>query len=249
MGGVCCKQGSSETFNLETDPGTNRDSGPDGPVIAKTGNFAMATNAYTEGNLLSENTDRKSPRKLDKKQNFVEHFLKEVNSCRANPSLFAEKVLNHVQYIQENEAKSAKNSAFYIREGMPKIPLTRGASAFQELAERLRNMEPMTKIELRTNLEVTIPEDPANWTSKQYIGETLAKLKAENKVNHEYQHFNFHYDVGSPYSENSFILQLVDDTPFKGARSKNLLNPEFKYVGITSQKVKNRHCGYFLFAN
>lgn len=131
---------------------------------------------------------------------------------------------------------------------MPKISLTRGAAAFQEFADKLRTMQPMNKIELRSDLQVPIHEDSAKWTSKEYIAETVNKVKSEIKGS-TYKNFNFHFDVGSPYSENSFILQLVDDTPFKGSRSRNILNPAFNYVGISSLKLKNKHCGYFLFAN
>lgn len=132
---------------------------------------------------------------------------------------------------------------------MPKISLTRGVQAFQEFANKLRSMQPMAKLEFRSNLQIPIPENPSNWTSKEYIAEAVNNVKANIKDTSGYRNFSFHFDVGSPFSENSFVLQLVDDTPFKGSRSRNILNPTFKYIGISSNKVKNKHCGYFLFAN
>jgi len=172
-----------------------------------------------------------------------------MNACRTNPAAYAANVEKHIQYIQENPDTSAKNAAFYVRDGMPKISLTRGVPAFQEFADKLRTMQPMPKIESRQDLQVPIHENSSNWTSKEYIGEAVNKVKSDIKGNSNYKNFNFHFDVGSPYSENSFILQLVDDTPFKGSRSRNILNPAFTYVGISSLKIKNKHCGYFLFAN
>jgi hypothetical protein len=175
--------------------------------------------------------------------------LKEINTCRTNPSGYADKVESHLQFIQENPDTAAKNAAFYVKEGMPKIALVRGAPAFQEFADKLRKMSPMNKLELRSNLTVPIDEDQAKWTSKEYIGEAVNKVKLEIKETSGYKNFNFHFDVGSPFSENSFILQLVDDTPFKGSRSRNILNPNFSFIGISSYRIKNKHCGYFLFAN
>ena len=199
-------------------------------------------------NMASEiqNTETK---KKDKKQNYIEHFMRELNSCRTNPSAYADIVERHMGYIQENPDTGAKNAAFYVRDGMPKISLTRGAVAFQEFIDKLRSMEPMNKIQLRKDLSIEIDEDSSKWTSKDYIGQAVNKVKSEIKETANYKNFNFHFDVGSPYSENSFVLQLVDDTPFKGSRSRNILNKDFAYVGISSLKVKNKHCGYFLFAN
>jgi len=174
--------------------------------------------------------------------------MKELNACRSNPSSFAEKIEKHLSFIVENTEKDAKNAAFYVKEGMPKISLTRGAVAFKEYIEKLKSMNPMGKLEFRSNLQVPISDNSANWTSKEYIGETLNKVKADIKES-KYINFNFHLDVGSPYAEISFILQLVDDTPFKGSRSRNIMNPAFSFVGISSFKVKNKHCGYFLFAS
>jgi len=248
MGCGPCKQESQEKFQLNTD--TPNMGGPDDvTVAAKSGNFAMAN---SEGNVMNTenlNTETRRLKHLDKKQNFIEHFLREMNKCRTSPSAYADVVEHHIQYIEQNNDPNGKIGAYYVREGMPKIPLTRGAMAFREMAENLRNMQPMGKIELRENLAIAIPEEPNNWTSKQYISDTLQRFKANNKLTSNYKKFNFQYDVGSPFSENSFVIQLVDDTPFKGSRSRNILNPDYAYVGISSQKVKNRHCGYFLFAN
>ncbi len=181
--------------------------------------------------------------------NFIEHFVKELNACRLNPPSYASLVEKHMQYIVPNEDQNAKNKAFYVREGMPKISLLRGEEAFKEFAEKLRNMEPLSKLEYRSNLQIEIPQESSNWASKSTIADSVNKVKQEMKEVHCYKNFNFHFDIGSPFSEVSFVLQLVDDTPFKGSRSRNILNPTFQYLGISSQKVKNKHCGYYLFAN
>ena len=52
---------------------------------------------------------------------------------------------------------------------------------FQEFAEKLRTIQPMNKIEFRPNLQVPIHENSVNWTSKEYIGESVNKVKAEIK--------------------------------------------------------------------
>ena len=251
MGGCnVCRQQTPEAFQLSTGDSNTPNFIADDPKAAKSGNLAIANeNQETIMNTEYLQTTTKRTKTLDKKQNFVEHFVRELNHCRTNPNAFASIVENHIQYIEENTDSGAKNGAFYVREGMPKIPLTRGADAFREMADKLRSMTPLNKVELRANLQLSIPEEPEKWTDKKHIAETLQQIKANNKETGNYKKFNFHYDVGSPYSENSFVLQLVDDGPFKGSRSKNLLNSSYTYIGVASQKHKNRHCGYFLFAN
>jgi hypothetical protein len=132
---------------------------------------------------------------------------------------------------------------------MPKIALNRGEEAFREAAERLRNTTGMGKVEIRANLQIPIADAVDQWGNKGYIQHQLHHFKDQNKKTRNYKHFNFFYDLGSPYAEASLVLQLVDDSPFKGSRSRTLLNPTFQYVGISSQRVKNKHCGYYLFAN
>ena len=132
---------------------------------------------------------------------------------------------------------------------MPKVALNKGAQAFTEFAAKLKTMQPMKPLEAREDLKVPINEDPQKWTDKALISEAVNKQKAAIKETSSYNSFNFHFDVGSPQADISFILQLVDDTPFKGSRQRNIINPEFKYVGISTFKVKNKNCGYFLFAN
>lgn len=175
--------------------------------------------------------------------------MKEINQLRANPASYIEKVESQKQFIVANTEEGSKTSAFYVKDNTPKISLTRGVVVFDEIINILKNTKPMDKLEFREDLQIPIPEDSAKWTAKDNISEIVKNKKDSLKGNSSYNNFNFHFDVGSPYSEISFILQLIDDTPFKGARSKNILNPTFKYIGISSLKVKNKHCGYYLFAN
>jgi len=137
----------------------------------------------------------------------------------------------------------------FEKEGMPKISLNRGEPAFREFAQKLKETQPLKPLEARDDLKVLISEDVTKWTDKTTLAESVNKQKTVARQSHGYTNFNFHFDVGSPQADTSFVLQLVDDTPFKGARSKNILNPDFKYIGISTLKVKNKNCGYFLFAN
>jgi len=184
------------------------------------------------------------------KDSYIQRFLRELNRCRTNPIEYALIVEKHLSYIEDNVDQGGKHSAFYSREGLPKIALKTGLDAFRQTIEKLKTLKPMKKLEFKFDLQIPILEDPAIWEDKIFLRESLKKIKSDNKANNiSYKNLAFHYDIGSPFSDSSFILQLVDDSAFNGSRSKNLLNPNFTYIGINSQKVKNKHCGYFLFAS
>jgi hypothetical protein len=237
MGCLTSSTTPEATINLNLGGGPTT-KGSDEVKAAKTGNFAIAES--TDGEIIQTQGSKK---KLDKKANFIEHILREINKCRTDPSSFANTVEQHVQFIFEENGHY-----FYIRQGMPKIALKRGSDAFYEVAEKLRSMAPLNKLELKEELQVSISDNQEEWAKKEYIANAINEAKHKLKESATYKNFQFHFDIGSPLSENSFILQLVDDTAFKGARSKNILNPDFKFVGISTKKEKNKNCSYYLFA-
>jgi hypothetical protein len=175
--------------------------------------------------------------------------LKEINECRQNPASYAAKVESMIQFITPTTENKEKSGGTFAKEGMPKVALTRGEPAFREFAAKLREMTPLSPLEAREDLKVPISEDPKNWTEKTLISEAVNNQKQKIKDTSSYQTFNFHFDVGSSLPDVSFVLQLVDDTPFKGSRQRNILNKDFKYIGINTFKVKAKNCGYFLFAS
>lgn len=179
-------------------------------------------------------------------RDYTAGYLKEINICRANPSLYALEIENVIQFIKEDKEK---NTFTFEKEGMPKIPLIKGEVFFREVAEKLRRIQPIQLLEVRDDLRVPISNDPLKVTEWNSMKEAVDKVVESFKETSNYKSYCFHYDVGPTNAKNSFILQLVDDAPFNLKRQKNILNPDFKYIGINAIKIKNKNCGYFLFAN
>jgi hypothetical protein len=71
-------------------------------------------------------------------------------------------------------------------------------------------------------------------------------MKSDNAS--KYSECAFNMDLGVSDPETSLLLQVVDDSPFKGKRRDNILNPNFKYVGISFLKQKTKFCCYITFA-
>jgi hypothetical protein len=183
---------------------------------------------------------------VDNRNEFSVGFIKGLNECRKNPKIFSKKVHKMMQYIREPKIPGV-GSPIFCGSDKSNILVIEGKKAFYNLIELLENTNPMDEIQLVSDLNVKIEEDPKTWTNKKLIAENINKVKLS--INHGFFHcFNFHFDIGSSDPEISLILQLVDDTPFKGARQKNLLNPELKYIGVTSLNLKSKNCSYYLLS-
>ena len=112
------------------------------------------------------------------------------------------------------------------------------------MIDKLSNLEPMNKLIVKKELELEVPEKEEY--KNDFINELFNAKKEELKD--QFKNITCHYDIGSSNAAVSAALQVVDDSNFKGARRNNILNPNFKYVGIGMQKVKNKFYCFFLFA-
>jgi hypothetical protein len=110
----------------------------------------------------------------------------------------------------------------------------------------LLTTESAPPLEFREDLVILVPEDHKDWKNNSLITQLLAKKKAENGS--KYPECSFNMDLGISDPETSLLLQIVDDSPFKGKRRENILNPKNKYVGISFMKQKNKFCCYLTFA-
>lgn len=137
-----------------------------------------------------------------------------------------------------------KKGFLYIQEKVPKVTLNKGEAAFREAIEKLNNMGPVPKLTLRKELYIEIPEKEEY--KNEYINQLFSVKKEELKDS--FKNITCHYDIGSSNASISAALQVVDDSNFKGARRNNILNPNFKYVGVGSHKVKTKNYCFFIFA-
>ncbi len=153
-----------------------------------------------------------------------------------------------MQYVkQDNTLANTIQFVYERQEGDEKIKLNHGKEAFETCIEILNNMQPLEPLTLKNELMITVPEVKSLWTDKDYIN-TMKYQKIEEleciKDNN-----TFHFDIGSSNPEISLIMQLVDDSVFRGSRRENLLSRDFKYIGIHNRVVDNVSCSYFFFAS
>lgn len=175
-----------------------------------------------------------------------------INKTRTNPKSFIDtiKIWKEKIIYKNNQYLLPISNEIYIS-------LNKGVNAFDECITYLNQLEPMNSLimkeELSINIEDNIKEnyEESKYTSFSFLEKVIKIKKKElEKNNKKYKISGFHYDKSCDNPECSLVLQIVDDNMGDLSRRKNLLNPYFTYIGITTVIIKeNVFCYYCLFAN
>ena len=175
-----------------------------------------------------------------------------INKTRTNPKSFIDtiKIWKEKIIYKNNQYLLPISNEIYIS-------LNKGVNAFDECITYLNQLEPMNSLIMKEELSINIEDNiKENYEESNYISfsflEKVIKIKKKEleKNNKKYKISGFHYDKSCDNPECSLVLQIVDDNMGDLSRRKNLLNPYFTYIGITTVIIKeNVFCYYCLFAN
>lgn len=111
----------------------------------------------------------------------------------------------------------------------------------------LKDATALAPIEFREDLVIPVPEASSDWKKQESITSGLTKLKTD--TNGKYSSLTFNLDLGVSDPVISAVLQIVDDSNFKGRRRANILDKDVKYAGIShAAKGKKSFCSYIAFA-
>ena len=179
-----------------------------------------------------------------KSEDFAHQVLHVINQVRENPPAFAQKIIDSIVNIQKEEKEGVTKIIFNAKGS--KVNLNKGEEAFRQVATLLMNTSPVDPLQLREELVTQLPEDPAMWKNKSTIAEINAKKCVE--VADNYGIIKFNMDLGVSDPELTVILQLVDDSSFKGKRRDNILHPKNKYLGVSYAKQKKKFFTILFFA-
>ena len=177
----------------------------------------------TDQNINIENFDKDT-----KLETLRLSLFSEINLVRIKP----ENMINKIEKYMNNISKT-ENGNFYIKaDEINNINLHKGKIIFEECKNYLKNKLPLNKLILKNELTFPFPENYSDVTQcveEKYLTSTIKKIK-EN-------------------TELSVVLQIVDDTNSMFQRRNNLLNKNYKYIGINVGKLNDGiFLYYFLFA-
>lgn len=204
---------------------------------------------FNETANISKNEDvsrsdvKEKKKKVVKKKIISETFDSDVvnfiNEVRTNPPAYALKIEEAIAKIKE-EDKDGKLVKYYHDKGF-KIAVQKGADVFMSVAEKLKNLSPMEPLEIMEGLAVPVPTDEKLWKDQS----TLKQLVTDKKKELGVTEFGFTFEANSD-PELSVFLQVVDDGVHGGKRRDNILNPNYRKIGVSHLKSK-AFIAYFAF--
>ena len=164
---------------------------------------------------------------------FSKYIFTQINLLRENPSSF----INLIQGSESNIQRDKKNRLIY--KAKLKVALDKGIKAFEEAKLILSNTKPMPKLNFDYDMKLKLPKNEINIKSNNYLKNQVL-IKGDKGISIKAYWKEIIYDP-----ETCFVLMIVDDNGKKaGFKRRNLLNPEYKYIGISSININNNFICY-----
>ena len=181
-----------------------------------------------EDSFEENNNDKTQP--LDE---FSKYIFSQINLLRENPSSF----IDLIQSSESNIQIDKKNRLIY--KSKLKVALDKGVKAFEEAKLILSNTKPMNKLIFDYDMKLKLPKNETNIKSNAYLKNQIL-IKADKGINIK----SYWKEIISD-PETCFILMIVDDNGKKaGFKRRNILNPQYKYIGICSKKINKSFICY-----
>ena len=164
---------------------------------------------------------------------FSKYIFTQINLLRENPSSY----INLIQGSESNIQRDKKNRLIYKTK--LKVALDKGIKAFEEAKLILSNTKPMPKLNFDYDMKLKLPKNEINIKSNNYLKNQVL-IKGDKGISIKAYWKEIIYDP-----ETCFVLMIVDDNGKKaGFKRRNLLNPEYKYIGISSININNNFICY-----
>ena len=192
----------------------------------------------------NENDNQLSHKNEDKNAKYADYpkkMLELINKIRANPSSYADIVLDGINNIIINQDFDETKPKI-IYKNKVKVALFKGEQAFREAAEILKEMQPLPPMEFKEEICVPVPETEEELNDHSYLKKQINIIQENNNIDLFFKDL-----VKLP--EVSTLLMIVDDNEKNPGKKRNaLLNEEFKYIGISNKFIGKKFIAYFTFS-
>ena len=169
---------------------------------------------------------------------FSKYIYEHINQIRKDPQSFIPNIEEAKSYISRN-----KNNKLIYKKNI-KVSLSQGLLAFEEAISILKFCKPMNKLIFDPNLVVKLPESEEEIVNKDYFKNEIIKMIPSGIPINAY----WRDIIREP--ETSFLMMIVDDTGLKaGLKRKDILDPNMKYIGISSINIGKHFVCFMTFSN
>ena len=165
--------------------------------------------------------------------NYSKYIIEQINRIRIYPQSF----LGVIEDAKANITKDRFGRLIY--NGKKKIALATGEPAFNEAIEFLKNADTMEPLKYISYLTIIPPQNEREIKDKDDLNR-----KVTDMINGGINIKSYWRDVIKD-PEISFLLMIVDDNGVKsGMRRRDILNPNMKYIGISSIEINRNFVCY-----
>ena len=187
-------------------------------------------------NIIEEDKEEEDEENIDKTKptdEFSQILLGFINKLRENPH----SCINLIQNSESNIQIDKHHRLIY--KSRAKVALNKGLKSFEEAKLILSNTKPMEKLKYDYNLRIKMPKEEKDIKNKNYLKNAVF-IKNDNGM-----------DIKSYWREiiwepeTCFILMIVDDNgKHSGAKRRDILNPNYKYIGLNSKMINKSFACY-----
>ena len=190
-------------------------------------------------NEIKADANAEIPKGILPEDNYSKYLLEQINKIRAEPQSF----IGVIEDAKDNIKKS-RHGKYYYSSNQTKVGLKEGESAFNQAIEFLKTLQPMNPLAFTQSLIPTPPKNEEEIHDINYLRKNVVEMM-KNGFNVKSYWRDF---INDP--EICFLLMIVDDNGAKkGLRRNDILNPNMKYIGISSFKINENYVNYFVLSS
>ena len=168
---------------------------------------------------------------------FSKYIFEQINQLRKNPKAFIPLFENAKSKIIVD-----KHERLIYKSNL-KIALNKGKPTFDETIQFLEECEPMNELIFNPEMCVPLPENEEEIKEKNYTKNKVEEISKKVTIKSYWRDF-----IKEP--ESCFILMVVDDNDKRpGIKRKDLLNPNNKYIGISSIMINKSFACYITLSD
>jgi hypothetical protein len=158
---------------------------------------------------------------------YVKKVFYLINKIRTSPSEFITVIEQAEKYIKEINGRK-----IFVNSGL-KIALNEGKIMFKDCMDYLKTLEPMNELIFCDEIVLECPTEENKIKDVNFFKEKLLEKKDKSGI-------IAYFKDSICIPEISVVLMLVDDS-VKNPKKKReaLLNPNFKYIGISASDCVN----------
>ncbi len=168
---------------------------------------------------------------------FSKYIFQNINKLRKDPKSF-------IPLIEESKSKVTMKDDKLIYKSKVKVALNKGIPAFEEAIQILEETDSMEELIYNPEMCVEIPQSEEEIKNKTYLKTKIKEMDEKGIDVKTYWKDN----IKEP--EACLVLMIVDDSGSKsGNKRRDLLNPEMKYIGISSIKIEKTFVCYITLSD